>query len=194
MAIVIKVTRETLFNSAKFFMRNCDVLLDIGPGIRPFDLIQSRLQICVEPCQEYIEHYELMAKKGKVKDRIFLNKDWEQITDILPEQSVDSIVLMDVIEHLPKEDGKRLLTKSEKIARNQVIIFTPLGFMPQCHPDGIDAWGLGGGKFQEHKSGWLPSDFDDRYLVLVADDYHKLDHAGVPFETPYGAFFAIKIQ
>lgn len=192
MALNINVRSGAIFPLAQRFMQSCDTLLDIGPGIRPFDMLQARLHICAEPYKEYIDHYQSKVAKGEAPSKLYINMDWQQVTQTFPEQSVDTVVLMDVIEHLPKEEGVALLRKTERIARKSVIIFTPLGFMPQCHPDGVDAWGLGGASFQEHKSGWLPEDFGDEYVTLVAEDFHQADHAGVPFEKPYGAFFAIR--
>jgi len=53
---------------------------------------------------------------------------------------------LDVIEHLAKEDGLRLMRAMEKISRRKVIFFTPSGFLPQCHLEKND--------LQEHLSGW----------------------------------------
>lgn len=192
MALTLNVPPDAIFHIARRFMQPCDTLLDIGPGIRPFDMLQAKLHICAEPYKEYIDHYQAKVAKGEAAPKLYINMDWLQVTQAFPEQSVDTVVLMDVIEHLPKEEGVELLRRTERIARKSVIIFTPLGFMPQCHPDGVDAWGLGGASFQEHKSGWVPEDFGEDYVTLVDADFHKVDHAGVPFEKPYGAFFAIR--
>lgn len=194
MALNLNVGSGAIFQIARRFMPPCDVLLDIGPGIRPFDMLQAKLHICAEPYKEYIDHYQKKVLEGVATPKLYINMDWKKVTETFPEQSVDTVVLMDVIEHLEKEDGMDLLKKTERIARKSIIIFTPLGFMPQCHPDGIDAWGLGGATYQEHKSGWTPHDFGDQYVTVVAEAFHHVDHAGVPFEKPYGAFFAIRTQ
>jgi hypothetical protein len=73
---------------------------------------------------------------------------------------------VDIIEHLEKDEGMKLLKCTENIARSQVVIFTPYGILPQSHPDGKDAWGLNGCDWQQHKSGWLPEDFDSSYEIL----------------------------
>lgn len=58
----------------------------------------------------------------------------------------DACMALDVIEHLPKPDGIKLLEAMEKIARRTVVIFTPNGFLPQRRlaPDDLE----------EHLSGW----------------------------------------
>jgi hypothetical protein len=51
---------------------------------------------------------------------------------------------------------------------------------------------MDGGKWQEHKSGWMPEDFGDGWEILVSKDFHTEDNLGRPYKTPYGALWAIK--
>ena len=46
---------------------------------------------------------------------------------------------MDVIEHLHKKEGYKLIKHAERVARVQVILFTPICYLPQSHPNGKDA-------------------------------------------------------
>ena len=121
-----------------------------------------------------------------------IQADWSMAVKIFPPFSVDVIFLIDVIEHLPKTEALALLKKTEKIARKQIIIFTPLGFLVQKHPDGKDAWGMEGGKMQEHRSGWELSDFDDTWEIYATDKYHTTDNLGHFYHKPHGAFYAVK--
>ncbi len=60
--------------------------------------------------------------------------------------SFDCVLALDVIEHLTKDDGFRLISRMEKVSRDRVIIFTPNGFQPQGeHSDN---------RLQRHLSGW----------------------------------------
>ncbi|TND08095.1 MAG: hypothetical protein FD123_2649 [Bacteroidetes bacterium] len=68
------------------------------------------------------------------------------MTKEFPEKSFDVVIASDLIEHLEKEDGMRLLEMMEKLARKKVIIFTPNGFLEQREYDG--------NKYQVHLSGW----------------------------------------
>ena len=63
-----------------------------------------------------------------------------------PEKSFDVVVLLDVIEHLSKDEGRAILEKMEKWARRKVIVFTPNGFLPQ---DDYNE-----NPFMDHRSGW----------------------------------------
>lgn len=170
-----------------------DVVLDIGCGIRPQKFQKPLIHICCEPFGQYIEELQKIICRRRWQDRfIVIQSDWSMVVKMFPPLSVDTIYLIDVVEHLPKKEALRLLKKTEKIARKQIIIFTPLGFLAQRHPDGKDAWGMNGGKMQEHQSGWEPSDFDDSWDIYATHKYHTTDNLGHFYKKPYGAFYAIK--
>jgi hypothetical protein len=81
--------------------------------------------------------------------------------------SFDVVMALDVIEHLEKEDGRRLLDVLETVARRRVIIFTPNGFLPQG--------ALEGNPFQVHRSGWWPEEFLVRgYRVVGVNGWRAL--------------------
>lgn len=186
------VENHQLLTTAASQLQQVNVILDIGCGIIPQSLVKPIVHICVEPFHQYI--YELQKKTMNSVDRtwIILKTTWAETIKILPERSVDTVFLLDVIEHLDKEEAKELLRATEAIARKQIVIFTPLGFLPQNHPDGKDAWGFEGGYWQEHKSGWEPEDFDDSYNICASKVFHNFDNMGRAFDKPFGAFWAIK--
>jgi len=70
-----------------------------------------------------------------------------------PEKSFDIVLCMEVLEHMNKEEGNKLLKNLEKIARKQVILTTPVGM---CEQDEIIL--EDGNPFQVHKSGWYPDE------------------------------------
>lgn len=181
-----------LEEAAKQKIKKTDVVLDIGCGIKPQNIFTPKVHICVEPYREYLDKLVDVIAERPDRKYVILKGDWRKATEIFPKKSVDTVVLSDVIEHLEKEEGLELLRKTEEIARVQVIIFTTLGFLPQSHPDGKDAWGLSGGSWQEHRSGWEPQDFDDSWEILVSDEYHFANNLGEKFDKPYGALWAIK--
>jgi hypothetical protein len=86
----------------------------------------------------------------------------------------------------------RLIAEAKRVARRQVVIFTPLGFYPQSYePDERDRWGMTGGVWQTHRSGWQPDDFDSGWRVIACRDFHHVDENNRPLEKPFGAFWAI---
>lgn len=184
--------REELFDFVKENLQEPGLALDIGCGIRPQNLINPLVHICCEPYEEYCQFLEKGQFDQIVNPFIVLPLDWRTAVEKLPHKSVDTVFLIDVIEHLDKAEALELLKLTDNIAKKQIVIFTPLGFMPQEHPDGIDAWGLHGGAWQEHKSGWMPEDFIGDWNFYICENFHLSDNQGQLLEKPYGAFFAVK--
>jgi hypothetical protein len=186
------VEKEDLISAAVQEMLPAPIILDIGCGIRPQQFIVPMVHICVEPFKQYV-HVLQQKISGEVdRDYVIINTEWENAIKLIPEKSVDSIFIIDVIEHLDKNEAIILLKNTEKLARKQIILFTPLGFLPQEHPDGKDAWGLDGGDWQNHKSGWEPKDFDKSWKIIISKDFHDKNSFGIPHTTPFGAMWAIK--
>jgi hypothetical protein len=109
----------------------------------------------------------------------FLLGDVKRLTELFPDRRFDACVALDVIEHLPKEDGWRMLESMEKLARHRVIIFTPNGFVPQHSQNG---------DLQEHLSGWTADDLRPRgYKVFgmcgpksLRGEYHIIKYKPRP--------------
>ncbi len=167
-----------------------DVVLDVGPGIRPQKHVFPLIHICVEPFAPYIER--MRESVGDDPRFVFLNSTWQDALAKLPDKSVDSVFALDVIEHLEKDDGLELLRQARRLARRQVMIFTPLGYMPQDYDeaDKKDRWGMEGGYWQTHRSGWEPGDFDDDWSFVACKRYHEVDENDQPLDEPAGALWA----
>lgn len=89
---------------------------------------------------------EAMSKKRHTQ---YIHAD---ILDIdIPEKSFDAVVLLDVLEHIPKEKAQEILVKMEKWARNKVVVFTPNGFLPQKD--------FNQNPYMDHTSGWEVHEF-----------------------------------
>lgn len=185
-------SRDELKSAAQAKLRDVPVVLDVGPGIRPSQLIKGQLWILVEPHGPYIEFVRRHIPDGPT--HVFLQGTWDAVLPLLPDRSVDTIIAGDVIEHLPKGEGLVFLMEAERIARCQVAVFTPLGYYPQAYDHGttLDRWGMNGGYWQAHRSGWLPDEFDDGWECLCCDAYHDNDEYEQPLEKPFGAFYAIR--
>lgn len=187
-----KIPASELEKIVRTKIKKPEILLDIGCGILPQKICRPQVHICLEPFSEYLDCLQEKIKSEFDRHYVLLKGTWSESYSFIPPKSVDSIFLTDVIEHLPKQEGLRLLQKTEEVARQQIVIFTTLGFLPQAHADGKDAWGLSGADWQEHKSGWLPEDFGDGWDFYISREFHTANNLGQPFEKPYGAFWAIK--
>jgi len=183
--------RETLEQKVALQIQHVEIVLDIGCGIRPQIFFKPKIHILCDPCPEYIEI--LQNRFMDQSHYVFLKGSWEEVLRLLPDRSVDAVFLLDVVEHLEKEEGRQLIHECERIARRQIILFTPLGFLPQDGDgESKDGWGLSGGRWQVHRSGWTPKDFDPSWEVFGSKTYHHLDIKGERLVHPRGAFYAIK--
>jgi len=124
----------------------CESVLDVGCGVSPAirQLGVSRAvgidgyQPSVDRAKQLNTHDEMIHGDVRELDRYFHKKQF------------DACVALDVIEHLIKPDGVRLMENMEKIAAKKVIFFTPCGFLPQRQSANDD--------LQEHLSGWEPAE------------------------------------
>lgn len=164
-------------------------VMDIGCGIRPQQLIVPDFLICVEP---HFEYANILTKNLSGTNSIVIQLDAKTALMTFPDRSVDTIFLMDVIEHMTKDIGLEVLKECERVARKQVVIFTPLGFMPQeMHAGGLDGWNLNGGTLQDHKSGWYPEDFPE-WHTIACKDFCTSDFKGRKITPPYGSLLAVR--
>ncbi len=179
-----------LLLAAELAIKETDVVLDIGCGIRPINYFKPKLHLLVEPCKEYVDILSYRSQGDK--NTIIFQQNALESLNVLADCSVDSIFLLDVIEHIEKNEGLKIIQECERVARQQIIIFTPLGYMPQDVAHGEkDGWGLNGGNFQKHLSGWEPQDFNKNWSFHICKQFHFIDANDKPLEKSYGAFFAI---
>ena len=180
-----------LLTAIEAIIKETEVVIDIGCGIRPMHYFRPKIHFLVEPCPEYADI--LCRYYADNKGVLILRADALTALRQFSDNSVDSIFMLDVIEHMEKDDGLKVIIELERIAREQIVIFTPLGFMPQhSEPGDCDAWGLSGSSFQEHHSGWEPSDFPSTWSFYSCKEFHTTDHRGKSLDQPFGAFFAVR--
>lgn len=153
-------------------LRPSAFVLDVGAGIRPQVLIKAEKHVCVEPHQEYADWlrsngYDVLQSTA--------------IDALSKASDLDTVVMLDVIEHMEKSEGLEVLRICREKAA-QIVVFTPLGFCDQHYQDGDkDAWGMNGTYWQTHRSGWTPDDFKG---WTIHEDANFHGERG-------GAFFAI---
>jgi hypothetical protein len=185
--------RENLLSELVSGLHSVDVVLDLGPGINPQSFVRANLYIWCEPCPEYVEF--LQKHNNGSPNVVILKATAQEVVPMMPDRSVDTILLIDVLEHLDRESGQQLLNHCIRLARKQIVVFTPMGFLPQEYEEGSsDSWGMSGAKWQMHRSGWMPEDFDDSWEILACADYHQKNGAGELLEPPFGAFYAVHHQ
>jgi hypothetical protein len=182
------VPAEDLDAHARAALSPAAVVLDVGCGIRPQGLLVPEVLICIEPHEEYAE---ILATSLARTNTVIIAQEALAALRTLPSKCIDTTFLIDVIEHMPKEVGREVLEHCARVSRQQIVVFTPLGFMPQDAPAGeLDGWNLHGETRQAHLSGWYPDDFPG-WRIFASRNFHGHDSAGKPLPDPYGAFYAV---
>ena len=133
-------------------LTGCRTLLDIGcGGGGPVSSFSRKLAFSVG-VDTYAPAIEAARQKSSHHDYVVANV--ADLASKFPPKSFDCVLAFDVIEHLDKDVGLKLLDQMECISRKKVIVFTPNGFLPQG--------ALGGNPFQVHRSGWTAGEFRQR--------------------------------
>lgn len=128
-------------------LTGCKSILDVGCGDN-------------SPIKYYEKKYNTLGIDGykpsitKSKKRKIHNKyiygDINKLNSLVKKGTYDAAIALDVIEHLTKSDGYKLLKNMERAAKKKVILVTPNGFIPQHNKEN---------DLQEHLSGWTVKDF-----------------------------------
>lgn len=114
---------------------------------------------------EIFPPYAKSCKQEKIYDDCI-------ISDIrhLPfrKKAFDSVLCIEVIEHLPKRDGFKLIKDLEETACRQVIISTPI--VPfRLDSEEFDLDEFEGNIFQRHRSLWSPNEFRKREYKVIGE-------------------------
>jgi len=138
---------DSLINPLEAALSDCHIVLELGCGSH------SQLQYLSLPFSIGVDIFEpyLSESKKKIIHHQYIKGNVNEIE--FKEKSVDAVVCLEVIEHLTKEEGYKLIKKMEKIARKKIILSTPNGYYPQNEYDG--------NPYQQHKSAWSIKDFKD---------------------------------
>lgn len=141
-------------------------ILDVGSGpcyVTRDKRFLGKNIICLDIHQPYLKE----CKKFGFKT---LNIDAKKVSKYFSPGSVDIVLCMDFLEHLKKREALKLLYELEQIARHQIIIFGPLGYVPADK----DEFGRTGNPYRVHRSFWEKEEFERLgYQCEVLKGYHK---------------------
>jgi len=151
---------------------DCDSILDLGcghsSGIRYLKK-RKKYTVGVDLSEECIR----ISRERNIHDENFV-LDILDIEKKIKPKSFDCVILLEVIEHLTKNEGLQIIKKMEKIATKKIVVTTPNGFLPQDEYDE--------NIYQFHKSGWKTKDFKKlnfkvygfNGLKFIRGDYAKV--------------------
>ena len=149
----------------------CKSVLDVGSGVS-----HTLRQLGVEHAvgaEGYPPALE-QAKSQNTHDE-YVACDVRTLEEYFQPGQFDACIALDVIEHLDKKGGLKLIADMERIARRRVVFLTPSGFLPQGQTDL--------GDLQAHHSGWEPDEMEKMgYRVTgllgpkkLRGQYHRLN-------------------
>ena len=132
-------------------LKDCESILDLGCGRHsPISKFKKKfMTVGVDADEKSI----IASKERKIHDSYIVSNVLNVEEKIEP-KSFDAVIALDIIEHLEKKDGLRLLEIMEKLARKKIILITPNGFLEQKE--------YYGNPLQQHKSGWVVEDFEKK--------------------------------
>jgi len=134
-------------------MSGCGSLLDIGCGKdSPVKYVIGRgYSVGLDGYKPYL----LKSKKAQLHDDYVL----ASINDLcFSPKSFQTVVLIDVLEHLSKSAGYKIMNQMESLATSKVIVFTPNGFLEQQKYEG--------NAYQRHLSGWTVCELENQGFTV----------------------------
>jgi hypothetical protein len=168
----------------------CRSVLDVGTGLMDsLALVPCPVKIGLDAHRPYLLHRTSRAG-------VPINAPAQDLERLFVPDAVDLVMLIDVLEHFAADDAVDVLRQAESVAARLVLLFTPRGEFPQ---EGFDAFGLGGERYQEHRSTWQPDELVDLgYRVIVLERYHgpgnqSFVEAFGPSAPPLDALLAYKV-
>lgn len=134
-------------------------ILDLGCGCgNPFKGIKFPLLVGVDIFRKEFDMPEY---------DVVIFHDAKKIDKLFQEKSFDVVTGIDFIEHLKKEEGFEIIRKAEKIARKEVIFFTPKKWSENKGAVENPKYWSYGNPADYHKSLWIEKDFTSRGYEII---------------------------
>ena len=132
----------------KDYLSGCGSLLDVGCGRDSSikHVVERGYSVGLDIFKPYI----LKSKRAKLHDDYVLASASNLC---FKPKSFQTVALLDVLEHLSKSDGYKIMNQMEGLATDKVVVFTPNGFLKQQEDDG--------NIHQKHVSGWTVRELEN---------------------------------
>ncbi|MDZ7860516.1 MAG: class I SAM-dependent methyltransferase [Candidatus Krumholzibacteriota bacterium] len=126
---------------------NCGSVLDLGCGFN------SPVKRCGVPFSVGVDLFDsyLRESSDKRHHSQYVKADIRKV-EFQP-KAFDAVIILEVLEHLTKDDGQKLLEKAETWACKKIIISTPNGYLSQN--------GYHSNPLQKHISGWTTKELEE---------------------------------
>lgn len=154
---------------------DCKTLLDLGCGsCSPIASLKDKLEYSVGV--DIFAPAIQQCRKNQTHTENFV-LPITQVRKHFKPKTFDCVVALESLEHLEKEDGRRLIKDMQLIAKKKVIIFTTNGFLEQGE--------MAGNVYQKHKSGWSAEEMRNMgFKVFGVNGFKALrkEHAEIAWQ------------
>lgn len=148
-----KYIREATINGESLLSLCCGIGLELE-GLKTQDIT------AVDIAPQYLEKVSAVCPQARLVVSDALDYVKEQ-----PDSSVDVVSIIDGIEHMTKRNGLKVIKEMKRVARKQILLFTPDGYLRN---EPHNAWGIeGADEHQVHKSGWSALELKDLGFEIV---------------------------
>ena len=125
------------------------------------------------PLKVGIEIYKPYIDNAKYHECVKIQGDALKYDELLTNYELDTVMIIDVLEHFEKDTGYKLIERLKKDF-NKILLMLPVGEYKQDK----DVTGHGGHEYQTHKSYWYVDDiekldFDDNLIDLNFHSWRK---------------------
>ena len=119
-------------------------ILDVGCGPGKYlNKLNVPVRVGIDAHGPYLDCLNAQSIHGRAED----------VLPTLADRSFGTVIALDFIEHLEKPAALRVIAAMQRIARNQVLVFTPMGFQENRSKfSGVEQ------ELQTHRSGWKSDD------------------------------------
>ncbi|MCX6355396.1 MAG: class I SAM-dependent methyltransferase [Candidatus Aureabacteria bacterium] len=142
-------------------LKGCQSVLDLGCGR------ESPLKYCRVAYSVGVDAFEPVLRESR-KRGIHSEYILADIAGVkFKPRSFDAVIMIDLLEHLEKAEGEKILRDAEEWARGKVIVNMPVGWIRQ----GM----VQDNRFQAHRSGWQLEEMTQRgYRAYGMAGLHSL--------------------
>jgi predicted TPR repeat methyltransferase len=156
-------TVQKIFENAGLYPKQrISTVLDVACGLSlKSQYIDADIRVGVDIYRPYLQKIEASVPFATVLH------DVRKLDEVFVEKSYDLVLMLDIIEHLEKDESLALIETASRIAKVAVIVETPEGYIPQ----NIDIWGHGGDEWQTHRCGWEKAELEALGFQIVRRPY-----------------------
>ena len=165
-------------------------VLDVACGLS----LKSKFVTCTGPrvgMDLHRPYLEAAREQNPYVSWIPVVGDATKLGETFLPNTFDLVLLLDIVEHVEKEQALAMIAQAEEIARVAVVIETPKGFLPQD----LDILGFDAHHLQTHRCGFEPDELEALGYQVFARDYELAPvkrHTTAPVQTQCQLLNAIK--